>query len=294
MAVQLLLVLAICVVAQAQVPHFGNGLVKGYIATPIIDEASGLAASRIHEGILYTHNDHGDGPTIYAINASDASLVATLTIGSGATNHDWEDVAVGPCAKGEHVFCIYIADTGFSSANDDEANIIYRVQEPDSLTDQTLTVNSTLKFEWSEEESQALMVDPEANVYIVSNVLSGRGMFVKLPNVWGQAVPTHVASTTFLPIRTTHHDPTAADISPDGKRLLIKAKRHIYYWNVPDGDYLAAVTKTPYELPYIHESVGESICWDYTSESYFTLGEGHYKPLYEYEPLSLDESFVVG
>ncbi|OWF42052.1 uncharacterized protein LOC110461632 isoform X2 [Mizuhopecten yessoensis] len=288
MAVQLLLALASCVAVHAQIPNFGNGLVMGYIGTPIIDEASGLAASQLHEGILYTHNDHGDAPHIYAINASDASLVSTLTIGSGATNHDWEDVAVGPCSNGATTFCIYIADTGFSSANAEVANIIYRVQEPASLTDkyQTLTVDSTLKFNWTEEESQAVMVDPQANVYIVSNVLGGRGTFLKLPPAWGQAVPTNVASTTTLLIRTSHHDPTAADISPDGKRLLIKAKYHVYYWNVPDGDYLAAVTKHPYELPYIHESLGESICWNYKSDAYFTLGEGHYKPLYQYQSRS--------
>ncbi|XP_033741552.1 uncharacterized protein LOC117328214 [Pecten maximus] len=285
----LLLALVSCVVVNAQLPQFSNGQVKGYISTPIIDEASGLAASHLHEGILYTHNDHGDAPRIYAINATDATLVAMLTIGSGATNHDWEDVAVGPCTPGASTFCIYIADTGYSSANDDEANIIYRVQEPDSLTDQTLTVDSTLRFSWTEEESQAVMVDPNANVYIISNVRSGRGKFVKLPPVWGQAVPTNVDSTTILPILTSHHDPTAADISPDGKGLLIKAKSHIYYWTVTDGDYLTAVTKPFQELPYIHESLGEAICWDYKSESYFTLAEGHYKPLYEYEPVTLDE-----
>ncbi|XP_069134161.1 uncharacterized protein [Argopecten irradians] len=288
MTVQLLLALISCVAAQTTGPQFQNGKVNGYIEETFIDEASGLAASRLHDGILYTQNDHGDAPHIYAINSSDASLVSILTI-SGAENHDWEDLAVGPCTQGSSTFCIYIADTGYSSANDDEANIIYRVQEPTSLTDehQTLNVDSTLRFSWNEEESQALMVDPQANVYLISNVRSGRGMVVKLPQVWGQAVPTPVSSSTFLPILTTHHDPTAADISPDGKRLLVKAKSHVFYWSVPDGDYLAAVTKPPIELPYIHESLGEAICWDDKGEAYFTLGEGHFKPLYEYLPVNV-------
>ena len=111
-----------------------------------ITEASGLAASRVHPGILYTHNDHGDGPHIYAINASDASLVATLTIGSGAQHIDWEDIAVGPCSQGGKS-CIYIGDIGDISSRRGNAFDIYRVVEPADLIDGgVLAVDSKASF----------------------------------------------------------------------------------------------------------------------------------------------------
>ena len=43
-------------------PEFSTGEVRGYISSPLISEASGLAASRRHKDVLYTLNDSGDLP----------------------------------------------------------------------------------------------------------------------------------------------------------------------------------------------------------------------------------------
>ena len=43
-------------------------------------EASGLAASRRHAAVLYSHNDSGDGPHLYALNATDGSLLAVYRV----------------------------------------------------------------------------------------------------------------------------------------------------------------------------------------------------------------------
>ena len=80
-----------------------------------LTEASGLAASRKHSGYLYTHNDHGSGPQIYVISASNGNVAATLTI-KGATSHDWEDIAVGPCNNGSSITCIYIGRSSFNNS----------------------------------------------------------------------------------------------------------------------------------------------------------------------------------
>ena len=85
-------------------------------------EASGLAASRRHAAVLYSHNDSGDGPHLYALNATDGSLLAVYRVtreGDGpAANRtavdarDWEDMAVGPCpvrrGVGEGGSCLYV------------------------------------------------------------------------------------------------------------------------------------------------------------------------------------------
>jgi hypothetical protein len=61
-------------------PIFSPEIEQGRIDSLELDEASGLAASRLHPGILYSHNDHGDRPRLFAINASTAEVVATLEI----------------------------------------------------------------------------------------------------------------------------------------------------------------------------------------------------------------------
>src|SRR5215203_986867 len=55
-------------------------------------EASGIAASRTQAGVFWMHNDSGSEPVLYRTNASGAILSAVRV--AGATNVDWEDVAV--------------------------------------------------------------------------------------------------------------------------------------------------------------------------------------------------------
>ena len=59
---------------------FSNGVIVGNIDSTLITEASGCAASRQFDNIIYTHNDHGDSPRIFAVDATNAKLVAVLDI----------------------------------------------------------------------------------------------------------------------------------------------------------------------------------------------------------------------
>ncbi|KAK3098363.1 hypothetical protein FSP39_018791 [Pinctada imbricata] len=265
-------------------PPFAAGHIVGKIDSSEISEASGLAASRIHPGILYTHNDHGDGPRIFAINATDATLVATLTV-AGAQHSDWEDIAVGPC-KG-NAMCIFIGDTGDGGTNG-PANTIYRVVEPEQLIDGgVITVDSSLRYNWIEDEAQTMLVDANGEVYIVGNVYGGRGMVSKIPmSAWGNNSPVNVNSFTFVPIHTHHHDPVDGSISPDGNELLIKSKNDVFYFQISGGDVVKSMSQFPAILPYTHERLGEAICWSHDGKNYYTLGEGHHEPLYLYERLT--------
>src|SRR5688572_29498225 len=73
-----------------------------------LPESSGLALSARHEGVLWTHNDSGDRPEVFAVDA--AGGFRGISAITGARNEDWEDIAVGPCPGGGS--CLYVADTG--------------------------------------------------------------------------------------------------------------------------------------------------------------------------------------
>ena len=67
------------------------------------------------------------------------------------------------------------------------------------------------------------MVDPQANVYIVSRVDDGRGILFQLPSsAWGTGQKVLISSTAVIYAPSTHHDPVGGDISPNGKEVLIK------------------------------------------------------------------------
>ncbi|XP_062595958.1 uncharacterized protein LOC134257347 [Saccostrea cucullata] len=277
---------------QLEVPAFAAGKLVAHVIFRNLSDASGLAASRTFKNVLYTHNDGAGGPNIYAINATSGALIATLRI-ANATNHDWEDIAVGPCGDSS---CIYIADSG--NRHSTSANTIYRVLEPDVMNmnmDQVLPLDSTARYTWSEDESQTLMVDPQGEVYLVGNIYSGRGMVSHLPkSAWGSPNIVNIDTTQFLPIHTHHHDPVSGDISMDGSELLIKTKSNIFYWKIDGGDVMNSLTKTPVEVPYHNAGLGEAICWSADGQNYYTLPEGHNPALYIYSRINAGNPGVIG
>src|SRR4051812_34259336 len=66
------------------------------IKDPRITESSGLAASRLHPGIYWTHNDSDDGPYIYAVDSRTGKTVATLTLKGIGSPRDVEAISIGP------------------------------------------------------------------------------------------------------------------------------------------------------------------------------------------------------
>ncbi|HEX7297237.1 MAG TPA: hypothetical protein VF251_15910, partial [Pyrinomonadaceae bacterium] len=91
-----------------------------------ITESSGLATSKANPGIYWTHNDSGNGPLIYAFDATGASRGVWQI--PGATCKDWEDIAVGPGPQAGKSY-IYIGDTGDNEAMRSHVEV-YRIPEP--------------------------------------------------------------------------------------------------------------------------------------------------------------------
>ncbi|ESO83129.1 hypothetical protein LOTGIDRAFT_169532 [Lottia gigantea] len=276
------LFVAIICGAQSADLKFDSGINKCKLDNREIDEASGLAASQIHPGILYMENDKGDTNRIFAVDTTNCHMAAMLTI-AGVDNYDWEDLAVGPCGSNS---CIYIAETG-DHAEDGAKNIIYRVREPAIMKNQTLQLDSQLHFKWGEPDCETVMITPNEDVYTVSKVVGGHGRLAKFSHTaWGSGKTVAAEASVVLNQSSSHHDPVGGDISLDGKEMLIKYKQHVYYWHVPDGDYIKAVTSVPIELPIIKEKRGESVCWDARGIDYYTISEGKLPDLHYFKRTS--------
>lgn len=92
-----------------------------------IKESSGVAVSRRQPGILWTHNDSGDEPNLYATNPAGADL-GTFRV-TGASARDWEDIALASCPQNPRADCLYVADTGDNVERHAFASV-YIVPEP--------------------------------------------------------------------------------------------------------------------------------------------------------------------
>ena len=110
----------------------------GTLHSPRVKESSGIAASRAHVGVLWTHNDSGDDAYVYATDLAGADRGVVRVRGARAV--DWEDIALGPCPTRRGT-CLYIADTGDNEMAR-KSVVIYAVAEPDPPDRQSGPVRS--------------------------------------------------------------------------------------------------------------------------------------------------------
>lgn len=86
-----LLQLALAAAPTAPPADFGAGVEVGRLSDAALDEVSGIAPSRRTPGLWWVHNDSGDGPVLYAIDAHGA-LRGRLVV-DDTMAFDWEDLA---------------------------------------------------------------------------------------------------------------------------------------------------------------------------------------------------------
>lgn len=91
---------------------------------PDVPEASGLAVSRGHPGLIWTHNDSGNEPLLFPLDIS-GRPVGRVRVARSL--RDWEDVSLASCPLGD---CLYIGDIGDNSMSRKSIQVL-RVPEPD-------------------------------------------------------------------------------------------------------------------------------------------------------------------
>lgn len=229
-------------------------------------ESSGAALSRAQPGILWTINDSGDGPFLYATDTLGRDLGRYQL--SGAENRDWEEVALGPCPRGT---CLYVADTGDNPERRPFARI-YRVPEPpagDSLAGRTLPLQGgeALRFTYPDgpHDVEAMFVARDGTVHLISKGRSGRVRHYDLPPAtWGSTTSAIAQLLEALPVATDlwrGRLVTGAAVAPDGHRVVIRTYREIYRFELgPNGRLTPASPPVICDIAAL-DPRGEGIDW---------------------------------
>lgn len=199
-------------------------------ADPGLRESSGVAVSRRHPGVLWTHNDSGDDAWLYATDTLGHALGRVRL--TGAASRDWEDIALGPCEAG---YCIYVADTGDNTGSRPEVQL-YRLPEPDlptrgeSVTGDFHSLRVT--YPGGPDDVEAILVDSAGAVHLITKGRSGRIMHLRLtPAAWEQNQPVMAEDLGVLPVLPdprTGRLVTAAALAPDGHRVAVRTYREVY------------------------------------------------------------------
>ncbi|WP_031478819.1 WD40 repeat domain-containing protein [Streptomyces bicolor] len=182
------------------------------IKDPRITESSGLAASRQHPGIYWTHNDQDEGAYLYAVDSATGETVATITMTGVGTPRDVEAIAIGPGNE------IYVGDIGDNDGVEWPYVWVYRLPEPKQLKDQSVRATQyVVKYSDGPRDAESLVVHPKTGrVYIIDKQEDG-GHLYEAP---AELSPS--GTNVFKPITPVDLWATDAAFSPDGRTLAVR------------------------------------------------------------------------
>jgi hypothetical protein len=249
-------------------------------------ESSGLAASRRTPGVLWTHNDSGGKPVLFATDRKGRALARfKVTL---AASVDWEDIAAGP-GTGENA-TLYIGDIG-DNHHSRKDTAVYRVPEPEVDMGKTGVRGETMiaeKFPFlypdGHHDAETLLVHPvTGEIYIVTKDGSGVSGVYKFP------MPlTQDRTATLQKVCTLRFNnplefgrvkmgrlATGGSISPDGTKIIIRTYAEAYEWRIRGGQKVEeALAQKP--RPIVVPVVGqfEGICYSPDGKTILTTTEG--------------------
>ena len=265
--------------------------ITGRLQDKQMDEISGIAASAIHEGIYYVHNDSGDTSRFFAITPQ--GNIKSVIYYKGDLKEkqgvcDVEDIAVGPGpVKGKSY--VYMGDIGDNGAVRKYITV-YRMEEQKSWigTDSIIKTNAVpvhFKYPDGPRDAETLMVDPiEKLIYIVSKRTDSVAVYTSPLNFKPNDTVTltkrcKLYFSGFRPFKWI----TAGDISRDGQQILLKDYVKVYYWKRNGSEPIwKTMQRKPVDLPYQQEKQGEAIGFTLDGKGYYTTSEGVFAPIYYY------------
>ncbi len=268
--------------------------VAGRVPTPPARELSGLAVSRVQRGVLWSHNDSGDSPRLFALRP-DASVAAEVTLAdAGAT--DWEDVAVGPARDRAGSF-LWAGDIGSGGGRRDTVQV-YRLPEPrlaelgggargPAVTTTRPAERITLRWPAGPRDAEALLIDPVGrDIVIVTKAddLRGRAEVYAAPAAVpasGEVALRRIARLELGPAALV----TAADSSASGAIMALRTYGGVAMWarrgREPLGRTLRRRPCGPAD-PLAAEPQGEALALFPDGRGMWTVSEGERPALYRY------------
>lgn len=253
----------------------GSPVTEGFESTPvakpltplILDEASGIADSKVNPGYLWVQQDSGN-PSEITLLSHDGILLKKINIKT-AVNRDWEDMASGngPTAGANYIYLADIGDNALAAST----YFIYRFTEPASANDTVFNYDKiTFQYPDGPHDAEAILVDNiSKDIYIITKQDSPSRIY-KIP--YPQDI--NGINTAILSGSLSFSGVTASAISVDGKEILIKTYTSIYYWKRNTTQSVEqALTVEPVILNSQFEPQGEAICFKNDNSGFFTLSE---------------------
>jgi hypothetical protein len=183
--------------------------VQRTLQSPSIVESSGLARSTFARDLLWTHNDSGGRPQVYAVGA-DGRTKATVTL-RGAQARDWEDITSGR----NHT--VWVGDVG-NNAKRRSVISVYRFKEPKALRHsmQLASKRFDLRYPDGRHNAEGIMINPRTGRLLVVSKSPNGGAIYRAPKKLVAGKVHRLTRVAWAPNKIT-----AASFSPNGKSFVI-------------------------------------------------------------------------
>ena len=239
----------------------------GTFRDALIKESSGVAASRTQPGILWTINDGGNDPLLFATDTTGHPLGRFRV--EGARNRDWEALTVTRCGAGD---CIVIGDIG-DNGESREWVTLYRIPEPrvasrrDGAPATLATATAQVAhygYEDRGHDAEAIFFLGDEAHLITKGRSNGIAHYRLAGIEWREDQRLTAVRAAELPIPPSRHMGrwvTDAALAPGGRRLVIRTYTELYFFVLDDRGRL-----TPAEPPLACqvaglEPQGEGVTW---------------------------------
>lgn len=257
-------------------PTFGAPVELGYVADPGLAELSGLVESRVTPGILFGHGDNNTD--LFAVRASDGDVRGHWTLRSGGRAlgaGDVEDIAMGPMPGGGTG--IYLGDIGSGTS----AIRIARLPEPvvpltgtaasGALDAEVMNVANFLGL--AIPNAETLLVDPLSGDVVIVQKDGAAHPCALGPFVAGATVTPDCSAPAVPGLM----NPSAGDVSPDGRYVVLRNETLAYVWVRPAGASLIAAfgaLRCPFPtLEHTNECNGEAVAFAADGRGVFSGSE---------------------
>jgi hypothetical protein len=192
-------------------------------------ETSGLALSS-DATVLWTHNDRGHDPILYAV-ADNGGLRSRVLV-TGTAPVDWEDIEAAPCASGR---CLYIADIG----DNDQVRghiTIYEITEPAFDVDRVAARAMRARYPDGARNAEAMFMLPGGDIYIVTKGDDNPPALYRFPagmRAQQDVVLERVRGPMAQP-RQRRDYITGASATPDGRWVAIRTYGAVHIYAAAD------------------------------------------------------------
>ena len=298
---RLILLLALSTgVAAASEP---TAHIAGLITDPRLAEASGAVSSRVSDNVIWVINDSGNPAELLAMSPS-GSLLSTVSV-RGAQNRDWEDLASFDHGQGPF---LAIADTGDNEGKRQQISLYLVAEPPSDGSVSEIDVHQQIEFTFPDgpHDVESLIVDPKRpRAYMISKRTTPPALYSVDLRAPGPQVARLVAQIPRLPTSTAaerkidpryaryRHQPTAMDISCDGRELWVLTYSSIQrFLRQPGESWARAVTRRdplPLTLPTPLVPQAEAIAFTRDCSAVLVLSEKTPGPVLRYPLKSAED-----